>query len=171
VSVARNSAYVYILSCLSDSTRYVILYYYIEVTGGGLMETRTEIIKAELANGTILHIQATALGGEEEVSFTVPSFQEVTAAIEGIAESITATLLDALMPLPPSSAQKNSHPVKLSAMVLSAHVLLVPLQNVSLTLPLLCRALLDYYHSGQPPVAPVVRTFLVSLGACRAGSG
>jgi hypothetical protein len=56
------------------------------------METRTEIIKAELANGTILHIQATALGGEEQVSFTVPSFKEVTAAIEGIAESIAATL-------------------------------------------------------------------------------
>ena len=56
------------------------------------METRTEIIKAELANGTILYIQATALGSEEEVSFTVPSFKEVTAAIEGIAESIAATL-------------------------------------------------------------------------------
>jgi hypothetical protein len=56
------------------------------------METRTEIIKAELANGSILYIQATTLGGEEEVSFTVPSFKEVTTAIEGIAESIAATL-------------------------------------------------------------------------------
>lgn len=56
------------------------------------METRTEIIKAELANGTILHIQATALGGEEEVAFTLPSFREVTNAIEGIAESVVMTL-------------------------------------------------------------------------------
>jgi hypothetical protein len=56
------------------------------------METRTEIIKAELANGTIIQIQAMALGGEEEVAFTVPSFKGVTDAIEGIAESVGTTL-------------------------------------------------------------------------------
>jgi hypothetical protein len=56
------------------------------------METRTEIIKTELANGTILHIQATALGGEEEVGFVWPSFKEITDAIEGIAESVVTTL-------------------------------------------------------------------------------
>jgi hypothetical protein len=56
------------------------------------LETRTEIIKAALANGTIVHIQATVLGGEEEVAFTVPSFREVTAAIEDIATSIATTL-------------------------------------------------------------------------------
>jgi hypothetical protein len=56
------------------------------------METRTEIIKAELANGAIVHIQATALGGEEEVAFTLPSFKEVTDAIEGIAESVVTAL-------------------------------------------------------------------------------
>jgi len=56
------------------------------------MDTRTEIIKAELSNGTILHIQATTLGGEEEVAFTIPSFKEVTDAIEGIAESVVTTL-------------------------------------------------------------------------------
>lgn len=56
------------------------------------MEERTEIIKAELANGTIIYIRATSLGGEEEVIFTLPSFKHVTDAIEGIAESIVATL-------------------------------------------------------------------------------
>ena len=56
------------------------------------METRTEIIKAELANGTIIQIQAMALGGEEEVAFTLPSFKGVTDAIEGIAESVVTTL-------------------------------------------------------------------------------
>jgi hypothetical protein len=56
------------------------------------METRTEIIKATLANGSIVHIQATTLGGEEEVAFTLPSFQEVTHAIEGIAESVLTPL-------------------------------------------------------------------------------
>lgn len=55
------------------------------------METRTEVIKAELANGTIVYIQVTALGGEEEVGFTLPSFKEVTNAIEGIAESLVMT--------------------------------------------------------------------------------
>lgn len=56
------------------------------------METRTEIVKAELANGAIVHIQATALGGEEEVAFALPSFKEVTDAIEGIAVSVASSL-------------------------------------------------------------------------------
>jgi Trypsin-co-occurring domain 1 len=56
------------------------------------METKTEIIKAELPNGAIIHIQATALGSEEEVAFTMPSFKEVTDAVEGIAESFVTTL-------------------------------------------------------------------------------
>ncbi len=56
------------------------------------METTTEIIKVELPDGGTLHIQATILGGEEEVAFTVPSFKEVTDAIEGIAKSVVTTL-------------------------------------------------------------------------------
>jgi Trypsin-co-occurring domain 1 len=56
------------------------------------VELKTEVIKAELANGAILHVQATVLSGEEEVAFTLPSFKEVTGAIEGIAESIVTTL-------------------------------------------------------------------------------
>ena len=56
------------------------------------MEDRTEIIKAELANGTILHIQSIILASEEEVTFTLPSFKDVTNVIEGIAESLNTTL-------------------------------------------------------------------------------
>ena|SRR5947209_5113129 len=56
------------------------------------METRTEIIQAQLANGTVIDIQATVLGGEEEVAFTLPSFKAVTEAIEGIAESVVTSL-------------------------------------------------------------------------------
>lgn len=56
------------------------------------MATSTEIIKAELPNGTCIHIQTTILDGEEEVAFTLPSFKEVTDAIEGIAESVVTTL-------------------------------------------------------------------------------
>ena len=56
------------------------------------MEARTEIIKTELANGTIMLIQATVLGGEEEVAFTLPTFKEVTNAIEGIAVGVASSL-------------------------------------------------------------------------------
>lgn len=56
------------------------------------MTERTGIIKTELANGASLHIQATILDGEEEVSFELPSFKGVTDVLEGIAESVVTTL-------------------------------------------------------------------------------
>lgn len=56
------------------------------------MEDKSEIVKAELADGTIIHIQATALGGEERVDFAILPFKELTDAIEGIAKSVVATL-------------------------------------------------------------------------------
>ncbi len=56
------------------------------------METKTEIIKTKLANGTTVYIQVTALGGEEEVAFALPSFKEVTDAIEGIAVGVASSL-------------------------------------------------------------------------------
>ncbi len=56
------------------------------------MDTRTAITRAELANGTIVDIQTTALGGEEEIAFSTPSFKEVTDVIEGIAESLITSL-------------------------------------------------------------------------------
>lgn len=56
------------------------------------METRTELIKTQLDDGTIVHIQAAVIGGEEEVAFILPSFKPVTDAMEGIATSVMATL-------------------------------------------------------------------------------
>jgi hypothetical protein len=56
------------------------------------MEEKTEIVNTQLANGAILRVQATRLGGEEDVAFTLPSFQGVTDAIEGIATTIVTTL-------------------------------------------------------------------------------
>ena len=56
------------------------------------MEARTEMIKTQLANGATIYVEATALGGEEEVAFTLPPFQAVTDAIEGIADSVVTTL-------------------------------------------------------------------------------
>jgi hypothetical protein len=64
------------------------------------MEARTEIIKAQLSNSSIVYIEAKSLGGEEEVAFTLPSFKEVTDAIEGIAES----MIEALRKVKPKKA-------------------------------------------------------------------
>ncbi len=52
----------------------------------------TEIVKAALSNGTLIRIDATSLGGEERVAYTIPSFNEVTDAIEGIAQAMVTTL-------------------------------------------------------------------------------
>ena len=56
------------------------------------MEEKTEIINTQLANGAVLRVQATMLGREEDVAFTLPSFQGVTDAIEGIAATVVTTL-------------------------------------------------------------------------------
>lgn len=53
---------------------------------------KSEVIKMELKNGTVAHVQALMLGGEEEVAFAIPSFEGVTDVIEGIADSIVDTL-------------------------------------------------------------------------------
>src|SRR5438132_12066625 len=53
---------------------------------------RTEIVEAQLKDGPIIRIQATSLGGQERVGIGLPSFQEVTDAVEGIAKSVMTTL-------------------------------------------------------------------------------
>ncbi len=53
---------------------------------------RTEIVKAALGDGTLIRIQATSLGGEERVAYSIPSFKEVTDAVEGIAQAMVTTL-------------------------------------------------------------------------------
>lgn len=54
---------------------------------------RTENVKTKLANGTIIQIEATSLGGSAKVAnIGLPSFSTVTDAIEGIAESVVSTL-------------------------------------------------------------------------------
>lgn len=52
------------------------------------METRREIIKTILADGTTANVEATSMGDEEEVAFTIPSFDDVANSIEGIARSL-----------------------------------------------------------------------------------
>jgi len=53
---------------------------------------KTEIVKAELGNGVIIRIEATSLGGEERIAYGIPSFKEVTDAVEGIAHAVVTTL-------------------------------------------------------------------------------
>ncbi len=49
-------------------------------------------MKAELDNSTIIRIEATSLGGEERVASSIPSFKEVTDAVEGIVHAMVTTL-------------------------------------------------------------------------------
>ena len=56
------------------------------------MADTTEVVKVQLNNGAVVHIQVTALGGEEEVAFTLFSLRDVTSAIEGIAEAMVSAL-------------------------------------------------------------------------------
>ena len=55
-------------------------------------ESRTEIVEAKLEGGQTIRIQATSLGGQERVGMALPSFKEVTDAVEGIAQSVLASL-------------------------------------------------------------------------------
>ena len=54
------------------------------------MDTKTKLVKVTLADGTPAYIQTRKLSSEEDVAFKVASFEKVTKAIEGIAESLTA---------------------------------------------------------------------------------
>ncbi len=56
------------------------------------MTIRQELIPVKLANGAKIRVAATMLGGEEDVAFRLPSFEEVTNTIEGIASSLNAAL-------------------------------------------------------------------------------
>ena len=56
------------------------------------MTGRADIVEAKLANGALIHIEATNLGGETDVVRTIPSFEGVTDAVAGIAASLKETL-------------------------------------------------------------------------------
>ena len=49
-------------------------------------------VKAQLADGTIIYIQARSFGGEQQVAGKLPSFEEVTHAIGGIAKPLVSML-------------------------------------------------------------------------------
>lgn len=58
------------------------------------MEPRTEIVPVTLGDGTIIQIQATAIGGEEDVVIGNLSFDGVRQAIRGIAHEIGGVLAE-----------------------------------------------------------------------------
>ena len=55
-------------------------------------EQQTQMIPVELANGTMIYVQTTLLGGEEQVSVHFPNFDEIGHAVEGIAHTLVASL-------------------------------------------------------------------------------
>lgn len=55
-------------------------------------QQQKEVIPTQLANGTVIHIQATLLGGDEQVAAHIPTFEEVSHTIEGIAHSLFSSL-------------------------------------------------------------------------------
>ena len=56
------------------------------------MESRTEIITVTVADGKKIKVEVTPIGGEEDVSDSIQSFEQVTGAIEGIAKSVLETM-------------------------------------------------------------------------------
>lgn len=56
------------------------------------MGSKTEFIPLQLGNGKLVKIEASMLGGEENVSFKPFEIQSITDTIEGIAEAVLASL-------------------------------------------------------------------------------
>jgi Trypsin-co-occurring domain 1 len=56
----------------------------------GIVTTKAKMVRATLADGTIVYVQAKAVRGEEDIASITASFQKVTKAIEEITQSLTA---------------------------------------------------------------------------------
>jgi hypothetical protein len=56
------------------------------------MASTQQLIPVQLDGGVKVHVEATVLGGEEDVAFKLFSFQGVTDAIEAIATAVDAAM-------------------------------------------------------------------------------
>lgn len=56
------------------------------------MEPRTEIIPVQIDDDVTVMVEATLLGGEEDVAIDIQPFQRVTNAVEAIARSVVQTI-------------------------------------------------------------------------------
>lgn len=52
----------------------------------------TRIIPVSVEDKRTIYVQATVLGGEQDIAVRLPSFEGVSDAIEGIAKSLTRTM-------------------------------------------------------------------------------
>ncbi len=57
--------------------------------GTNIARTRIKPVKVTLDNGTAIYVQAQVVKGEEDIASLSASFEKVTQAIEGIAQSLT----------------------------------------------------------------------------------
>ncbi len=53
-----------------------------------VVRSQVQIVEAKLPNGTTFYVQAKALGGEADVGIKTASFEKVTKAIEGVAQTL-----------------------------------------------------------------------------------
>jgi hypothetical protein len=58
----------------------------------GPIEGKTRPIKVKISDSKFLTVEATMIGGEEEVGLRIPDFAEVTDAVEGIVDALAETL-------------------------------------------------------------------------------
>jgi hypothetical protein len=56
------------------------------------MKSHQEMVPVELAGGAKMQVEATRLGGEEDVAFNVLAFQDVTDTVESIAAAMNTAL-------------------------------------------------------------------------------
>jgi hypothetical protein len=56
------------------------------------MENRTKIVAVQLAGGQEMHVEAVAMGGEQDVAIGFLSFADVTDAIEEVSKAIAGAL-------------------------------------------------------------------------------
>lgn len=58
------------------------------------MKHRVEIVPVTLADGSVVQVEATSLGGDENIAIGAFSFEEVRHAIRGVAHEIGSVLAE-----------------------------------------------------------------------------
>jgi hypothetical protein len=56
------------------------------------MDNNTQMIKTQLADGSVIYVQATMLGGRQDIALSLPPFGDIMRTISSIAESIVLVL-------------------------------------------------------------------------------
>jgi hypothetical protein len=56
------------------------------------VESRMRIIPVQLADGRLVHVEAIAMGGEQDVAIGLHSFEEITEVVEGISTAVVGAM-------------------------------------------------------------------------------